>query len=361
MPTSRPNGHRIVGLVAALSLIVAGSCSDGKATAPDLPSANTPEATTPSAITPSTITPSATPSTRPPDGTDASTTTGPSPSACDADRASMMAVVEDSIAAARLDPGGAWSVDTQTSAFDDRTHMADEFAYRTGLDCTERLTQSTPGGDDRLVLAAWTGERRAWVVQASDPPAEAYRAEQRVQLFIDQPLGEWLVNQALWAGSLATGETVIVGVTDAPFGPAAKAWWAEVPRFDDLRVSNDAERYAMDVLVAAGARNVSVAEPASFGSEVGAIQFITPLGLHLVATAAPLDWFDPTAPIVDGDMVVERIGGVDVYVTTASATSYAVGSVGWTCGDFVWFIDSSYGTVNELVDWVRQLIETAGC
>lgn len=344
-----------MGLVAAVSLIVAGSCSDGEVTAPDLPSATAPTATAPSATTPSD------PSSGPPDSTDAPTTTGQVPSACEAERAAMLAVVDDSIAAARLEPGAAWSSDTETSAFDDRTHTADEFAYRMGLDCTARLAQSTPGGDDRLVLAAWTGERRAWVVQASDPPAEAYRTEQRVQLFIDQPQGEWLVNQALWAGSLATGETVIVGVTDAPFGPAAKAWWAEVPRFDDLPVSNDAERYAIDVLLAAGARNVSVAEPASFQSELGAIQFVTPLGLHLVATVAPPDWFDPTAPIVDGEVAVEQIGGVDVHVTTASAASYAVGSVGWTCGDHVWFIDSSYGTVDELRDWASHLIETAGC
>lgn len=221
--------------------------------------------------------------------------------------------------------------------------------------------QTTPGGGDRLVLAAWTGERRGWVVQASDLPSDPYRPEQRVQLFIDQPQGEWLVNQTLWAGSLTTGETVLVGTVDAPFAVAAKAWWAEVPRFDDLPVSNATEQYAIDTLVAAGARNVSVAEPSSFQSQMGAIQFVTPLGLHLVATVAPPDLFDPAAPIVDGEMVVQPVDDTDVYVTTAAPASYAVGSVGWSCGEHVWFIDSAYGTVDELLDWAAQVIEAAGC
>ncbi len=91
------------------------------------------------------------------------------------------------------------------------------------------------------------------------------------------------------------------------------------------------------------------------------IQLITPLGLHLIATVAPPDWFDPAAPIVEGDMVVESIGGVDVYVTTAVPESYAIGSVGWVCGEFVWFIDAAWGTVDELTDWARQLISSAGC
>lgn len=138
-----------------------------------------------------------------------------------------------------------------------------------------------------------------------------------MQLFIDQPFGEWLVDQFVWAGSLATGDTVIVGTVDTTFGLTAKSWWSEVPRFDDLEVTNAAERYAIDALIHAGNRNVSVGEPANFGTEIAAVQFVTPLGLHLIATIAPPDWFDAAAPIVEGEIAVERIAGVDVYVTAA--------------------------------------------
>ena len=60
-------------------------------------------------------------------------------------------------------------------------------------------------------------------------------------------------------------------------------------------------------------------------------------------------------------MAVEQIAGVDVYVTTAVPESYAIGSVGWACGDYVWFIDAAYGTMTELTDWTAQLIASSGC
>lgn len=77
-----------------------------------------------------------------------------------------------------------------------------------------------------------------------------YRSDQRVQLFIGQPMSEWLVEQFVWAGSLEIGETAIFGSVDTAFGVAAKSWLSEVPRFDDLEVANDAERYAIDELTA---------------------------------------------------------------------------------------------------------------
>ena len=212
-----------------------------------------------------------------------------------------------------------------------------------------------------MLLATWTGDRIAWVVQATDSPPAPYRPDQRVQLYIDQPLGEWLVDQYVWVGNLATGETVIVGTVDTVFGVAAKAWWNEVPRLDDLEVTNGAERYGIDALVHAGARNVSVGEPANFQSEIAAIQFITPLGLHLIAVVAPPDWFEHGGPMVEGETTVDQIGGIDVSVTTAAPESYAVGAVGWECGGYGWFIDSSRGSVDELIDWTALLIESAGC
>ncbi len=317
----------------------------------------------------STIAPADSSSTAPisppsPATTDASyptTTIHEVPATCAGELDAVLASVEESILAARLEPGGDWTADTSGATFDERTHSAEEFRYRMGLDCLARLTQQTSGGDDRLLLLAWTGERLAWVVQSTDGPATPFRQEQRIQLFIAQPFGEWLVDQFVWAGSLESGETVIVGTVDTSFGVAAKSWWNEVPRFGDLDVTNDAERYGIDVLLQAGARNVSVAEPADYQSEIAAIQFVTPEGLHLIATVAPPEWFDPRAELVEGEMTVEQVDGVDLYVTTAVPESYAVASVGWQCGDVVWFIDSSWGTVDELVEWAEQLISSAEC
>ncbi len=356
--------HAVLCALAAVSLIIVGACGDdGDGISAD-PADSAPAAGTTSApVTPAPAT-SPAPTTsvqRPTTIEQPTTTTVEAQDICDGQLGAMLTVVDGSIGAARLVSGAAWSDDIVATVFDDRTNTAEEFAYRMGLDCGVRLAQETATGDERLVLAAWTGDRRAWVVQATDAPETAFRPDQRVQLFIGQPEGEWLVDQFVWAGSLQTGETMIVGTVDTAFGVAAKSWWNEVPRFDDIEVTNEAEQYAIDALVDAGARNVSVAEPADVGSEFAAVQFITPLGLHLIATVAPPDWFDPAAALVEGEMTVERIGGVDVYVTAAVPESYAVGAVGWTCGDHVWFIDSSYGTVDELRDWTSHLIESLEC
>jgi hypothetical protein len=356
MGTRGPTAWLALGV---LGLVAASSCGGGGDDAVSTTMTSGTITTTTTEPSPPTTSPPATTATT--DQPYPTTTVHEAPVSCVGELDDVLVVVDGSIEAARLDPGGDWSVDTDGTTFDERTNTAEEFRYRMGLDCDARLSQTTTGADERLLLVAWTGSRQAWVVQATDAPAVPYQPDQRVQLFIDQPVGEWLVDQFVWAGSLGTGETVIVGTVDTAFGVAAKSWWNEVPRFDDLEVTNDAERYAIDALLHAGARNVSVAEPADFQSEIAAIQFITPLGLHLIATVAPPEWFDPAAPIVDGPMSVERIGNVDVHVTVAVPESYAIGSVGWTCGDHVWFIDSAYGTVEELLDWTSHLISSTGC
>jgi hypothetical protein len=270
-------------------------------------------------------------------------------------------VVDEGIADARLAPGSAWSEDTDGVAFDDRTNTAAEFRFRMGLDCAVRMAQTTEAGAERLVLAAWTGDRAAYVVQATDAPARPYEDEQRFQLFVEMPYGEWIEDQFVWAATLAGGESVVIGTVDTAIGVAAKSWLNEIPRFEDLEPTLDVERYAIETLGQAGARNVSVAEPAGYDREIAAIQFVTPLGLHLIATVAADGLFDPAATLVEGEMTVESVGGVDVYVTTGSPDSYAVASVGWTCGEYVWFIDSAWGTVDELADWATTMIESAGC
>lgn len=280
----------------------------------------------------------------------------------DCDSTAVLASVDAALGAARLAPGGGWRPDgSLATPFDAITQDAEEFRYRMGLDCLVRAAQQTAAGDLRLVIATWTGNRWAYAVQTTDAPATPFRADQRMQLMVEIAWGEWIEPQFVWAGTLNDGRSIVIGTADAPLAVAAKAWPADVPRFDDLPVTNAAQRYGIDALLQAGARNVSVAEPAEVGSEVAAIQLITPLGLHLVATVAPPEWFDPAAPIIEGEMVVIDAGGVDVYVTSAAPGSYAVGSVGWHCGAYVWFIDSSWGSVDELVAWARTLIDSAGC
>lgn len=279
----------------------------------------------------------------------------------DCDVEAMYALVDADLAAARLAPGGEWSTDTEGVAFDERTHDAEEFRYRMGLDCLVRAVQRTDAGDERLLLAAWTGVRNAYVVQATDGPSSPYVRQQRFQLFIEWPYGEWIEDQFVWAGEMEGGETVVVGADDAPVAVAAKSWQSEVPRFEDLPVTLDAERYGIDLLLHAGARNVSVAEPPGFGSELSALQMITPLGLHLIPTIGPIGWFDPAAELFPGEQTVETIEGVDVYVTRGSPDAYAVASVGWKCDGYVWYIDAVWGTVDELVDWARTMIQTSPC
>ncbi len=346
-------GVRWLSTSLLLLTLLAVSCDGDDGAAPSVAS---PNSEAPATIAPATTLPATTlPAPSP------TTTIHQTPALCDDELEVVLASIDEWSQAARLDPGGTWSEPAPGFAFDDRTHTAEEFRYRMGLDCMARLSQTTSSGDQRLLLAAWTGERVAWVLQATDVPSEPFRADQLVQLFLEQSRGEWLDDQSVWAGSLTSGDTMIVGALDTAFGVAAKSWWVEIPRFDDVEVTNAAERYAIDALVQAGARNVSVGESADFQSEIAAVQFITPLGLHLIATVAPPEWFDPSAAIVQGEMVIEEIDGVEVYVTTAVPESYAVGSVGWECGEYVWFIDSAYGTVEELTGWAAQVIASADC
>lgn len=307
-------------------------------------------------IVDTTSTPASTPTTTSTTVPYPTTTVHAVPDDCDGDR--MLAVVDDAVAAARLAPGDGWEVDG-TTTFDERTNDAEEFRDRLALDCRLRAVQRTDDGD-RLVLAAWTGTRHAFVVQAADGPTSPYASDQNLQLLYEQPYGEWLEEQETWAGTLAGGETVIVAVDDTSLGATAKAWQA-LPRWEDLPITIESERYAIDVLLHAGARNVSPGEEPAFGSTIAAIQFVTPAGLPLIATVAPVGDFDPTAPIVDGERATVDVAGTDVLVTTASPDSYAAASVGWECGDHVWFIDAAWGTVDELVAWTSELIAAGGC
>lgn len=359
-------------LVAAAMLMPAVACaggSDEATPATTMTTSTTPittPTTTPTTTVPTTATSSPTTTSAPTTSAPATSTTTsvPYPTTtvhvvpADCDIAGMLAVADGAIAAARLPTGSRWEL-VGTTAFDDRTNDPEEFRDRLALDCSVRAVQRADHGD-RLLLAAWTGERRAYVVQAADEPETPYTPDQRLQLLIEQPDGEWLSGMEMWAGTMSGGETVIVAVDDYSLGAAAKAWQA-LPRWEDIPISIETERYAIDALLNAGARNVSPGEDPAPGSTLAAIQFVTPAGLILLATVAPVGDFDPTAALIEGERTLDEISGIDVVVTTGASDSYAVGSVGWTCGDSVWFIDSVWGTVDELVDWVDALVSTGAC
>ncbi len=272
-------------------------------------------------------------------------------------------LLEPTIATARLAPGGAWSDDVPGGAFDERTDTAAEFRRMLGHDCALRLEQRTADGAERLALIAWNDLRHSIVIQATDGPSEPYATTARFQLFIEQPYGEWLVDQDVWAATMSGGETIVVAVHDASIGLTAKSWQAAVPPFEDLPVTLAAERYGIDALRAAGARLVSVAEPAPFGWEIGTIQFHTPSALPALAGVGPTTAFDPMVPIVaDAESSTHDVDGVEVRLTTGLELGmFDLHEAGFVCGDFGWHLTSTYGTPDELLDFATALIRSLRC
>ena len=75
----------------------------------------------------------------------------------------------------------------------------------------------------KLELIAWNDVRHAFVVQATDAPTTPYAPTVVFQLFLEQPYGEWLVDQFVWAATMDGGESIIVGTHDASVALAAKS------------------------------------------------------------------------------------------------------------------------------------------
>lgn len=213
----------------------------------------------------------------------------------------MLDIVDEQLAAARLAPGDQWSPE-DSSPFDARSYPAGDFNGQLGFDCSLRAVQTTSDGDTRLLLAAWTFPRYGFVVQAADEPADPYAQLVRFQLLIEQPDGEWIDDQVLWAGTLAGRESVVVGTRDYPIGAVAKAWQSDYRPLPAGEVTLDSERAAIAALEATGNRMVMVAEEATFGSEVG-----------------------------------------------------------WTCGPEGWRLMGSFGTAEELVDVAGVVIAHLDC
>lgn len=336
--------------VLALALSAAACGDDGSAG---------PETTTTTTSTTTTSTTSTAPT----------VTTEPPAPVCDP--TDVYAAVDDALAMARLAAGGGWAVDATASGFVERTTPGTQFAAELALDCGILATQPEAPAD-RLLVAAWTGPRMAFVVQAEDQSDPPLALDSIVTIVSEEPVGEylfaddsvWFADNSVWAGQLAAGETLVAGHVDYNLGVALKTWQAELPRLPDEDPTIDAERYAIAALEASGARQPAVAAEATFGSELGLVTFISPAGQILVAAVAPTGGLDPMIPrYLEGDTTIEQIGGVDVRITSPGERSDAIGAeIGWSCGDWVWVLEPPInGTAPEMRGPVTALIESQDC
>lgn len=270
----------------------------------------------------------------------------------------MLAFADAAVVAARLP---AWDVpwgpvETDT-AFAERTVDPGGFAAGLALDCSLLVQQLRDDGAERLVLAAWTGERMTFVIQATDTPDPPFAEEVRFDLLMYWVDGEWIGDQ-VWAGTLADGETLILGTVDYPIGAVAKAWQVAFPEPPPAPPTIDAEADAIAALEAAGARNVGVAQPAD--TDVAMIAFMTPRGSVMIATVGPIGSL-PAVAYLTGDTTNHVLSGVDVTLTLPGPDQYDVGQTVFTCEPYVWWINSSFGTADEVLEWTAALVASLPC
>ena len=368
---------RALAATAVAVAFAAAACSSDDTAAP--PTTPAPDATATAAgtsvaaisastvisttVTPSSNTsmaPTSLPPTTMPTTTSPPTTTTVTPGC---DRSEAIAIVDAAAELARLEPGGTWETGVDSPTFDDRTNTAEEFTYRVAYTCGERFVQITPDGAERLALVAWNDLRHAVVLQATDPPTQPYRTDAAFQLYIEQPYGEFLVKQFIWAATMQGGESIVIATRDYSAALTAKSWQSAVPRFDDLPVRLDAEQFAIDALIDVGARNVSVAEPASVGYPIGTIQFNTPLALGAFAVIGPANFFDPMVPLVpDGDSTYSDVNGVEVRLTVGKELSqFDLYEAGWSCGEHSWRLYAGLGSPGEVLNFTETLVRSLTC
>jgi hypothetical protein len=349
---------RVAAVLGVVALVAVGCGDDGDAAPAD--------STTTSSTTSTTSTTSSTTTSTTSTSTTTTTTTEAPPPDCPTDQ--VLALVDSAIERARLAPGGGWSEDIVDSQFTERTATAAEFADRLALDCGLTATQSV-GETERLVIAAWTGPRVAYLIQTTGEPSTPYRPDAIVTVLIEAPVGEFLDGEerALWAGTLTTGETFVIGHVDYVLGPVAKDWVAgpRVP-FDE-EIILDAERHGLASLEEAGMRNIGIAQPPEQFSEEGYVQFISPTGQIMVADVAPTGWFDPMLPrFFTGPSRVETIGAVDVRITEPAEgdnLGFTLGSeYAWACDEFVWIFEPPFnGDADEMFASAAAVIGTEEC
>ena len=361
-----------IGVLALCAAVSCDSDSSSSTTAettsaPSTDAAAAPETT--GSTTTSTATPTSTAATSTTSASTTSTsttstgatTTTSIPAACESGEA--IDIADTIIELARLEPGGTWQTGVDSVTFGERTNDPEEYGARLAFTCAEQFVQQTPTGAERLALVAWNDVRHAALIQAADPPAEPYRTDVRFQLFIEQPFGEWLEDQFVWAATMSGGESIIVATHDYSAAITAKSWQSSVPRFEDLPVTLDSEQFAIDALTAIGARNVSVAEPAQVGYPIGTIQFNTQQALGAFAVIGPADVFDPMVPIVaDGESTFSSVDGVEIRLTVGKELGqFDLFETGWSCGDHSWRLYAGLGTPAELLGFTEVLVRSLDC
>ena len=350
------------GVTAALFVLtVAWGCgSDGSlpATTPTSTSASTTSAPT-TTVTPSTSTTTAATTT-----TNATTTTmAPEP---ECELAPVGTVIDSAVAAARLAAGSGWVPESGASTLGAPAVTGPELAANLGLDCGARLVEDGPAGE-RFTIAAWTGDRVAFVLLAPDRSDPPLGREALVTILTEDLEGEYLDDdRSVFAAPTATGPTIVLGHVDYSLGATAKSWQAAITAPPDGDVTLESERHAVTVLQNAGARNVGIAQPPDSGSEEGYVQFVSPTGQINVVDVAPVEAIDPMSPrYVGGSTRVETILGVGVRITEhgVDAPSWARGAeLGWTCGEYGWILEPpTNGTTDEMVGLTAEILAVDDC
>lgn len=262
-------------------------------------------------------------------------------------------------AAARLvTTGDPWVTDTSGSAYVDAVVEPGDFADSLGLRCSSRMVQGVGTDHERLGLAAWTGERMGYVVLALDHPTQAYDETVRFDLLFEQPWGEWVADD-VWAVTISSGDTVIVGVNDYFIGAVAKSFLVAFPEPPGAEPEIPAEEYAIAALEDAGMVNVGIAEPSD--TEAASIAFTTPLGNVMIATVGPTASFDPFVGYLAGESTITVVGGIEIQTTLAAPDQSGIADVAFVCSEYGWRIESSLGSSHEPLNVAIELIGTLDC
>lgn len=197
-----------------------------------------------------------------------------------------------------------------------------------------------------------------YVVLALDHPTSAYEEAVRFDLLFEQPWGEWVADD-VWAVTVSSGDTVIVGVNDYFIGAVAKSFLVAFPEPPGAAPEIPAEEYAIAGLEDARMTNVGIAEPSD--TDVASIAFTTPLGNVMIATVGPTTRFDPFIGYLTGESTLTVVAGIEVETTLAGPDQFGVADVAFVCDEYGWRIESSLGSPDEPLDVVVDLIGGLGC
>lgn len=296
---------------------------------------------------------------------DATPSAAPAPTATPdpCDPTTIFAVADQTISSGRVAEGqGPWITPAPDTTFSERTRDPASFASVNGLDCSVLAAQDGPGDSDRLLLASWTGDRYAMVIQLVDAPSTPYAPDQLFDFLSEQTFAE-AVQPDLWAATMQGGETLLLRVSGYSSGATAKTWQSEFDVPPPGETTNAAQRYAIAALEAADARNIGIAEPAPIGSELASVAFQAPGGAVMIATVGPVGLFDADFTSLSGQQRSDTISGVDVFITEPGPDDFAGAEVGFDClaAAYVWRLELGFGDTAELLDWAGQLLETIGC